>query len=47
VIVFNLKQKGVWRRNPPCAWRRNKEYLLNSIHCTVRFLLPDLRINSA
>jgi len=23
---------------------RNKEYLLNSIHCTVRFFLPDLRI---
>jgi len=36
----------VWRRNLPCARRCNKEYLLNSIHCAVRFFLPDLRITS-
>ena len=48
VIVFNLKWKGVWRtcleERSPCARCRNKGYLLNSIHCTVRLLL-DLQIN--
>jgi len=22
---------NVWRRDPPCAWHHNKEYLLNSL----------------
>jgi len=35
----------VWRRNPPCARCCNKEYLLNSMHCAVRFFLLDLRIS--
>ena len=30
VIVFNLKWQGVWRRDPLCARRHNKEYLLHS-----------------
>ena len=34
----------VWRRNPPCARRRNKESLLSSMRCAVGFFLPDLRI---
>jgi len=36
----------VWRRNPPCARRCNEESLLNSVHCAVRFFLPDLRIRT-
>jgi len=45
VIVFNPKWKGVWHAHlEECAQRRNKGYLLNSTHCTVR-LLPDLWIN--
>ena len=49
MIVFNLKQQGVWRacleeKSPVCP-RCKKEYLLNSIHCTVRFFLPDLWIS--
>jgi len=33
----------IWKGDPPCAWRRNKRYPLNSIHCTVG-LLPDIQI---
>ena len=29
----------VWRRDPPCARRRNKEYLLNSL-LTIESLTP-------
>jgi len=34
-----------WRRDPLCARRRNKGYLLNSICCTLR-LLPNLQIKA-